>query len=253
MQAIIWRELRLHYTKVYWLISNFIPPLFYMFFFGLLFSTAFQNVTFHGKVFSYLHFFIPGLIVMQSFFVMSYTLSIVNLDRRTRVLEMIHMTSTKFHEYFTGRIISIQMLALLKKSLLWLVAVLFLNFAVAGIFDIFLALIVFLVSNMFWFCIGVGFGIVIKTEEIRDIVLQLLTLPLTFLSNIYYPVYNSAGILKFMIAVNPLTHATNIIRPALLGCSNGISYASIIVLLGYLIVAAAVTLFIIMKYSNRMY
>jgi ABC-type multidrug transport system permease subunit len=249
MWPIIWREVKLHYTKPYWLISNFTSPLFYLFFFGLLFSRAMVGIPMAGKNIQYLHFFIPGLIVMQSFFIFSTTLALVNLDRRTRVIDMINMTATSFFEYFLGRMVSVQGLTFMKSLLLWLVAVILFGFTVIiPMTSVLVVLFVFLISNFLWFGMGFILGLVIRTEDVRDIVAQLLILPLSFLSTIYYPAQNAPGILKIIIAANPLTHAANIIRPALLGIGNG-SVRSLYVLLVYLAVVMIILAYFIRRWS----
>jgi len=247
MWAIIWREIRLHYTKIYWLISNFASPLFYLLFFGLLFSHAIPRVTLGNKNYQYLHFFIPGLIVMQSFFVLSYTLALVNLDRRTRIIEMIQSTSTHFHEYFWGRIAGVQILIFIKILFLWFVAVIFLKFNTTPIIYLLLVGLTLFISNFIWFNLGFILGLLIKTEDIRDIVIQLSTLPLTFLSNIYYPVNNAPGFLKYIIVINPLTHTTNLIRHALLGIKT-ISFSSAVILFIYFLIILCLTLFFLRKW-----
>jgi ABC-2 type transport system permease protein len=255
MRAIIWREIRLHYSKVYWLISNFMPPFFYLLFFGYLFSSVFQKISFEGRVISYLHFFVPGLIVMQSFLTLPYALSLVNLDRRVKIIDMIHMTATRFHEYFSGRVISTQILALVKAMVLWIVAVMVMRMISAPVAGIAMALAIFMISTFIWFCAGFILGLLIKTEDTRDIVMQFLVLPLTFLSNIYYPVMTAPGILKYAIAANPLTHATNLIRPALLNYPMaeyiGKNFVSLIVLFAYLIVSGFVALVIVSRWSAK--
>jgi ABC-2 type transport system permease protein len=255
MRAIIWREIRLHYSKAYWLVSNFIPPFFYLLFFGYMFSTVFQKVSFENKEISYLHFFVPGLIVMQSFMILPYTLSLVNLDRRVKIIDMIHMTATSFYEYFSGRVISTQVLALVKAIILWIVAIFLMHMMSAGVAGIALALVVFMISTFIWFCIGFILGLLIKTEDARDIVMQFLALPLTFLSNIYYPVQTAPGVLKYAIAVNPLTHATNLIRPALLNCPTaeyiGKNYISFLALLAYFIVFGILALIMVRQWSAK--
>ncbi|HEX7318961.1 MAG TPA: ABC transporter permease [bacterium] len=255
MRAIIWREIRLHYSKAYWLVSNFMPPFFYLLFFGYLFSAVFQKVAFENRNISYLHFFIPGLIVMQSFLTLPYALSLVNLDRRVKIIDMIHMTATSFHEYFSGRMISIQVLALVKAMILWVVAVSMMHMISAGVAGIVIALVVFVISTFIWFCVGFILGLVIKTEDARDIVMQFLALPLTFLSNIYYPVMTAPGLLKYAIAANPLTHATNLIRPALLNCPTaeyiGKNYISFLVLLAYFIVSGILALVMVRQWSAK--
>ena len=249
MQAIIWREIKLHYTKVYWLISNFTPPLFYLLFFGFLFSSAIPRIGIDDKTLSYLHFFIPGLVIMQSFFVLSYTLALVNLDRRTKIIEMIHATSTNFYEYFIGRVLSVQFLAFMKILLLLLVADFFLKFPMTPFLSLMLVIGVFLISNLMWFNIGFVLGLLIKTEDVRDIVLQFLTLPITFLSNIYYPVNNIHGVMKVIIDINPLTHATNLIRPALLG-TNTLNFQSVNILLVYCILTTMLVYFFINRWRT---
>ncbi len=248
MWAILWREFKLHYTKIYWLISNFASPLFYLLFFGLLFSRTIPHVSLGERNFPYLHFFIPGLIVMQSFFVLSYTLALVNLDRRTRIIQMVQSTSTHFHEYFWGRLVGVQFLIFVKIVLLWVVAVLFFEFNVSKPFYIFFFILTISISNFIWFGIGFIGGLIIKTEDIRDIILQLITLPLTFLSNIYYPINNAPGILKYVIEINPLTHATNLIRPALLGISS-YNIFSVIILITYFLIVLALIGFFFKKWS----
>jgi len=255
MRAIIWREIRLHYSKPYWLVSNFAPPFFYLLFFGYMFSTVFQKVSFENREISYLHFFVPGLIVMQSFLTLPYALSLVNLDRRVKILDMIHMTATSFHEYFSGRVISAQILALIKAVILWVVAVFLMRMISARAAGIVMALTVLMISTFIWFCAGFILGLLIKTEDARDIVMQFLSLPLTFLSNIYYPVMTAPGVLKYAITANPLTHATNLIRPALLNCPTaeyvGKNYISILILLAYFIVFGVLALVMVRQWSAK--
>ena len=249
MWPIIWREIKLHYTKPYWLISNFSSPLFYLLFFGLLFSRAMPGISVIGKNIPYLHFFIPGLIVMQSFFIFSTSLALVNLDRRTRVIDMINMTATSFFEYFLGRLVSVQGLTFMKSLLLWLVAVILFGFPVnIPAVAVFLVLIILLMSNFIWFGFGFALGLVIRTEDVRDIVAQLLILPLSFLSTIYYPANNAPGILKIIITINPLTHAANIVRPALLGFGHGPA-SSILTLAIYLTIVMVILIYFIRRWS----
>lgn len=249
MWPIIWREIKLHYTKPYWLLSNFSSPLFYLLFFGLLFSRSMPGIPFVDKNIPYLHFFIPGLIVMQSFFIFSTTLALVNLDRRTRVIDMINMTATSFFEYSLGRMVSVQGLTLMKSLLLWLVAVILFGFpGNIPIAVMVIALIILVLSNSIWFGLGFILGLIIRTEDIRDIVAQLMILPLSFLSTIYYPANNAPGILKIVITANPLTHAANIIRPALLGMGHGL-VGSYLVLLGYFVLIMAILSYFIRRWS----
>jgi len=249
MWPIIWREIKLHYTKPYWLLSNFSSPLFYLLFFGLLFSKAMPGILVIGKNIPYLHFFIPGLIVMQSFFIFSTTLALVNLDRRTRVIDMINMTATSFFEYFLGRLVSVQGLTFMKSLLLWLIAVILFGFpANIPVIAVILALIILIMSNIVWFGLGFILGLVIRTEDVRDIVAQLLILPLSFLSTIYYPANNAPGILKIIITANPLTHAANIVRPALLGIGHdpGRSFFTLLI---YLVVVVVILIYFIQRWS----
>jgi ABC-type multidrug transport system permease subunit len=207
------------------------------------------GILLEGNNIPYLHFFIPGLIVMQSFFIFSTTLALVNLDRRTRVIDMINMTATSFFEYFLGRLVSVQGLTFMKSLLLWLVAVILFGFPVnIPVIAVIITLIILLMSNIVWFGLGFILGLVIRTEDVRDIVAQLLILPLSFLSTIYYPAQNAPGILKFIITVNPLTHAANIVRPALLGIGNGPS-RSLFTLLFYLTVVMVILIYFIHRWS----
>jgi ABC-type polysaccharide/polyol phosphate export permease len=162
---------------------------------------------------------------------------------------MIYMTATSFFEYFLGRLVSVQGLTFMKSLLLWLVAVILFGFPVniPGI-AVILTLIILLMSNIVWFGLGFILGLVIRTEDVRDIVAQLLILPLSFLSTIYYPANNAPGILKIIITVNPLTHATNIVRPALLGIGNGPGQ-SLFTLLIYLVVVMVIVIYFIRRWS----
>jgi ABC-2 type transport system permease protein len=251
MLAILWREIRLHYTKPYWLIANFVTPLFYLAFFGVLFSNAINTVTFHGSKFSYLHFFIPGLIAMQSFLSWSHTLALVNLDRRARVLEVISMSSTHLDEYFYGRLIGTQILVIIKTSVLLGFAVIFFNFPVRCVYSIIIFVLLLIISNCIWFNIGFILGFLIRTEDIRDIVMQLITLPLTFLSNIYYPVESLTGILRTIVYANPLTHATTVIRIVLL-INGSIQISSIVILSIYFTITIILVYIGLHKFCARL-
>lgn len=179
---------------------------------------------------------------MQSFLVWSYTLALVNLDRRTRIIEVVVMSSTRIHEYYYGRLIGTQLLVILKTGVLYFVAAIFFGFSAKTLNAIFVFIILILLSNCLWFNIGFILGFLIKNEDIRDIVMQLITLPLTFLSNIYYPTENLTGILRTMVYVNPLTHATTAIRTALL--AEGKIHVNSIMILGTYAVITTILVFI---------
>lgn len=250
MWAILWREIRLHYIKGYWLVANFATPLFYLIFFGFLFSNFIPAVPIGDRVFSYLHFFIPGLLVMQSFQLLSSTLALVNLDRRTGIIDMINMTSSTLTEYYAGRALGAQLQACVKAVLIAVLAATVFRMPLPAAGGLILAIVAFVIGNILWFNVGMVLGLLIKTEDIRDIVLEFLTLPLTFLSNVYYLIGDSAGLLKYIVGANPLTHMVNIIRPALLGLP-GTDWTSALVLIGYLAVSTVVAVSFVHRWSAQ--
>ncbi|MDD5209460.1 MAG: ABC transporter permease [Elusimicrobiales bacterium] len=215
MLAILWRDLKTQYTKVFWLIANFCPPLFYLFFFALIFSSSMKPMMPGGPQTSYLTFFLPGLIIMQSFSVFQTTFSLVHLDKRLKILETIRTTRTTVVEYFFAKSIGAQVLAFARALLVYLIGVVFFHITLSA--SSFLALsLTLLLSNAIWFNLGFVLGFMIETEEKRDIFQQLFTLPVTFLSTIYYSASNVPGGLAAFVRLNPLTAASNLSRGALL-------------------------------------
>ena len=235
MLAILWRDLKIQYTRVFWLIANFCSPLFYLFFFALMFSSSMSAMDIDGLKINYLKFFLPGLIIFQSFSVFQTTFTLVHLDRRLKILETIKNTNTTITEYFFAKAISAQLLAFAKALLVYLMGIIFfgLEFSAAKMAGLALILIV---SNALWFNFGFILGISINTEEKRDIFQQLFMLPIVFLSTIYYPNLNAPYGLALIVRANPLTAACNIARSVLLDIHTS-SRQDFIYLIAYLLLS----------------
>jgi ABC-2 type transport system permease protein len=157
------------------------------------------------------------------------------------------MSTTSISEYYIGRLVSTQLLVAVKTMVLFFVAVIVFEFPVFSISTLLVFIGLLIVSNYIWFNVGFILGMVIRTEDVRDVIMQLITLPLTFLSNIYYPTQNLTGFLRIIVQYNPLTHVTTAIRTALLA-EEQLHHGSCIMLGIYIVVISVVLLLFLKKH-----
>lgn len=138
------------------------------------------------------------------------------------VLRRYHTTTLKVWQYFTGNVISNGIIGILAVTFMFIAALLFFDLNMRGSYII-LASVVLLGATML-FGIGLSLGGWAKNENQAAPLAQLVTLPMMFLSGVFFPTFLMPEILQNITKFIPLTPIIDSVR---LVITENASYADL--------------------------
>ncbi len=198
-------------------------------------SINFQINKLYGNI-SYIDFLVPGVLAMVVLFSCMFGMGESIAGERERgELARLFMTPTSIATIVGGKILSKLVQETGRAVILIAVAIALFGIVIAGSMLLTLLLLV-LVALCF-----VGFGIMISarvsTQEDYMQMVQPITLPMMFMSGVFYPVETMPWIFQKIAYILPLTYANDALRAVMLkGAGIGAIWVDVVVLLGFTVV-----------------
>ncbi|MGO9388559.1 MAG: ABC transporter permease [Methanobacterium sp.] len=195
-------------------------------------SINFQINKLYGNI-SYIDFLVPGVLAMVVLFSCMFGMGESIAGERERgELARLFMTPTSITTIVGGKILSKLVQETGRAIILIVVAIALFGIVIAGSMLLTLFLLV-LVALCF-----VGFGIMISarvsTQEDYMQMVQPITLPMMFMSGVFYPVETMPWIFQKIAYILPLTYANDALRAVMLkGAGIGAIWVDVVVLLGF--------------------
>ncbi len=214
------------------LLSNPASPSSGINFQGIVNSINFQINKLYGNI-SYIDFLVPGVLAMVVLFSCMFGMGESIAGERERgELARLFMTPTSITTIVGGKILSKLVQETGRAVILIVVAIALFGIVIAGSMLLTLLLLV-LVALCF-----VGFGIMISarvsTQEDYMQMVQPITLPMMFMSGVFYPVETMPWIFQKIAYILPLTYANDALRAVMLkGAGIGAIWVDVVVLLGF--------------------
>lgn len=200
------------------MISTIIQPLFFLVILGSGFRTM-QMDMIEGD---YLIFLAPGIITMSILFSSLFTGISVLWDKQFGFLQEVLVAPISRMSIVIGRTLGGATTALIQGFIILVIAVL-LKVPVTSIFGLGLT-VIFMILVAFT---AVGFGLILasKMEDFQgfQIVMNLLFMPLLFISGAFFPIANNAQMPDILVKVsylNPLFYMVDGMRGSLTGMNN---------------------------------
>ncbi len=218
--ANFYREIKRFLRAKSRIIGSIIQPIFWMIFFGLGWSSAFKvggrALTFNGV--GYLEYLIPGVVMMTVFFSGFFSGITVLFDREFGYLKEILASPAPRWASLFGRAAGSTTISLIQGILILLVGYpLAPGMMLSNIHFVILAAI--LVSLSFT-GLGITLAMKIRSHEGFQLIVNLLGMPILFVSGVFYPIDTMPTWMKMLAYINPLTYAVDISRYALTGVSS---------------------------------
>jgi ABC-2 type transport system permease protein len=126
------------------------------------------------------------------------------------VLRRYHTTTLKVWQYFTGNVISNAFIGLLAMVVMFIAALLFFDLNMRGSF--LQVAIVIVLGTLLLFGIGLSIGGWAKNENQAAPVAQLVSLPMMFLSGVFFPTFLMPEFLQSITKFIPLTPIIDSVR-----------------------------------------
>ena len=189
----------------------------------------------YGNI-KYIDFLVPAILGMT--LMMSCMIgmgSTIAGERETGELARLFMTPTSVSTVIGGKITAKLLIELVRALILILMAIILFNVSIkGGILQTFIVLI-------FGALCFVGFGIMLSSRtQTQEDYIQMslpLSMPMMFISGVFYPIETMPWILQKLAYIFPLTYLNDAMRAVMLkGQSLGDVWFDLVVLLGYTLI-----------------
>jgi ABC-2 type transport system permease protein len=199
-------------------LATIVQPLFFLTIFGVGFRTAMIP----GMTGDYLYFLAPGLITMAIMLSSMYTGISVLWDRQLGFFQEVLVAPISRISIIIGRTLGGATTALIQGFIILVIAI-GLGVPISNIFGLMLALI-FMILIAFT-AVGSGLIIASKLEDHEgfQIVMNLLIMPLFFLSTAFFPIATNPVIPSWVKSIsyfNPIFYMVDGLRGSLTGINN---------------------------------
>jgi len=198
-------------------VATFMQPIFWLLFFGLGFAAAFRTGGAVGPFMGldYLAFLLPGVALM-TVFVSSFMSGIsVIWDKEFGYLKVVLVAPSSRKASILGRSMGDATIALIQGLIILIIGYPLVPSMNMG--NIHLFILVSLLVSISFASIGIIIATKMKTIEGFQLIVNLITTPLLFLSGIFYPIDVAPDWLKPVILANPLTYGVDAVRLLMVG------------------------------------
>ncbi len=210
---IMWlRQLKRYWRSKPRLIGSIGQPLLFLVAFGFGFSPVFEKA---GGV-DYMQFLVPGIIAMTILFTSMFTGIEVVWDKKFGFLKETLVAPISRTDIMVGRTLGGATISVIQ-GLVVLVLTLLIGFRPISWFSIIPAIFfMFLVSI---FLTGFGTSIASRIDDMQafPMIMNLLIMPMFFLSGALFPIDDLPSFIKILVLVNPLTYGVDGLRATLTG------------------------------------
>jgi len=182
---------------------------------GVLPPGTLDKQTVAGVAIRYVDWLLPGLLGMNVMFSCVFGVGFVIVRyRKNGVLRRLKATPLSAFEFLAAQVVSRLFLVLATTVLVFLVADLLLDLQVLGSYvDIF---VVFTVGSMTLIALGLLVSARLKSEELAGGLLNLITMPMMFLSGVWFSLEGTADWVKRTAQLLPLTHLVDASRAVMI-------------------------------------
>ena len=191
-----------------------------------------------GKEIRYIDFLFPGILAMNMMFSALFGVGYVIVRyRKNGVLKRLKATPLTALEYLTAQTISRLMILTFMVVIIWVGCDLIFSFNVEGSF--FDLVIVFLIGGFSLISLGVIVASRGTNEELTSGILNFLTWPMMFLSEVWFSIEGAPHWIKMFANIFPLTH---LLRAARKIMNDGQGLVNVVPEISILLIMTAVFL-----------
>lgn len=191
------------------LIFTIILPLFM----EILFYLIFHEMTAQFEM----KYLAPGIVVFSQSFLTLFTGLIISVDRNTSFLTRLYVSKTKSYEFIFGYILSVIPIALVQSVLFFLVGGIF-DASIFGL-GMVLAILLSLVSSLFFIGVGILFGSICNEKSIGGVSSIIIT-GQSVLSGMWFPTEGLNQGMITLMKVLPFKNATDLMQNMIVGIDD---------------------------------
>ena len=228
---ILWlREMKRFLRSWSRLVSMLLMPIFFLIFLGFGFKGAFFPGVGYAK--DYLHFLVPGIVGMTLISTSTMAGLSVLWDREFGFLKEIIVAPVSRISIVLGRIVGGMTTSLIQAILILLISI-GMGFTFSNFSSFLLAVLIMALISSGFIGLGLIFASIMKDIQGFGLIIQMIIMPLVFLSGALFPSNNLPRFLRYISYLNPLTYGVESLRKVLIGFSFLPFWLDFIVLLSF--------------------
>jgi ABC-2 type transport system permease protein len=212
------------------ILGSIIQPLFFLVFLGLGLNNLIQLPDLPENV-TYTDFLAPGIVSMSIMFSSMIAGVAVLWDRQFGFLQEVLVAPVSRFSIIIGRTLGGATTALIQGFIILIIAVA-LGLRIVSVWGFLLGVI--FMTLMAFSAVGFGLALASLMKDFQgfQIIMNLLLLPLIFLSSAFFPLDRLPAWLKMLSSINPITYTVDGLRGSLIGVSYFPIITDLIVVLG---------------------
>ncbi|MBP9128117.1 MAG: ABC transporter permease [Elusimicrobia bacterium] len=218
--TLVTRELQRFFRQKNRVIGAFATPLLFWFFLGMGLGRNFQAPPgAAGAGLNYLQYFLPGTMALVCLFTAIFSTISVIEDRQAGFLQAVLVSPAPRSAIVIGKMVGGTLLALLQAVVfVGLLPVVGVPLTGSGV-----CWSILLLTLLALGLTGLGLAIAWTTDSIQGFhaIMNLLLMPIWFLSGAVFPVDGAPGWLKVLMLANPVTYAVSGLQSAFFGSASG--------------------------------
>lgn len=207
--------LNIFYRNIKWRLKNPISiiitasqPLLWL----LLYSTVASQSMKDMNISNYTAFILPGIMLLVAFAASSSSGMINYIMKSSGSFYRILIAPISRKSIVLGHILEGVCVSFIEVGVLFIVSLFFSVKITSGFMGfIFMSILIFM-TGFFMSSIAYSISLSLPNEVIYETVMNMIVLPVFFLSSALFPVDDLTGLLKIIINLNPFTHVINILR-----------------------------------------
>ncbi len=199
--------------------------------------------------FNYQAFILPGILGMTLLFTSIFAGVSIIWDREFGFLKEMLAAPASRETIVIGRTLGGATTAIIQGILILVVGILITGIPFPPLMNLLSLFAVMVIFSCFLVAVGIAFASLIQEVETFQLVMNLLIMPLFFLSNGLFPIDKMPVWLADISALNPISYAIDALRTLLIGQGQFSLLLDIGVCIGSLIVSLAVASYLFSKTS----
>ena len=188
---------------------------------------------------NYQTFILPGILGMTLLFTSVFAGVSIIWDREFGFLKEMLAAPASRETIVIGRTLGGATTAIIQGILILVVGILITGIPVPPLVNLVGIFAVMVVFSCFLVAVGIAFASLIQEVETFQLIMNLLIMPLFFLSDALFPIDSMPSWLRFISSLNPISYAIDALRTLLLGAGHfsllldfGVTGASLLIALG---------------------
>ena len=218
MMSILWREWRVLSRSLLTMTIHFVTPLFLLVFFATVMGNNVRSFSFNGDDVSYIAYFTPGLVGYVTFMTFQISMTFVRHDRMSGMLGIVCLSSGGLGGYLLGKLTSQIGINVIKAVALVLLATAIsaVGVKLLAFGNLIMFALAIVLGTAVWLSLGIAIAMLLKRDDVRELITIMFSLPIAFASSMYYDVTRAPGWILGLSHLNPLTYVCNVARKAYL-------------------------------------